>query len=172
MSEPIEHSYFGWLRSKILSPHSRNYDTLVEILYRTEFVWVISGDKNREEDGLELRQLFLNETGFEKDDHWFSEPCSLLEFFIAFANRASFQTDSPVSDWFRIFMANLSLDEYRQVSESDEPIIEEILYNFVWRIYEPSGYGGLFPLDNPEQDQVKLECWYQFCAWVDEKELI
>lgn len=169
---PIEEAYFDWLCAKVLSINVRTYFDLMQILYSTEFVWTVSGDRNRKEDGLELRQYFLNETGFEKDFTWFDEPCSVLEFFIAFANRASFQTEIPEKDWFWIFMRNLELDEYRQISNSDRPVIEEILYTFVWRTYSPNGLGGMFPIDNSKNDQRQIEIWYQFCEYIDDQQLL
>lgn len=172
MSEPIQEEYFDWLCAKVVSPYIQNYWDLMQILFRTEFVWVVPGDRNRAEDGKELREYFLNETGWDKDSLWYSEPISVFEVLIAFAGRASFQTDIPVNDCFWMFMANLKLDEYRQVSELDLSVIEEILYTFVWRTYGANGHGGLFPLDEPKEDQRTVEVWYQFCAWVDEKGLI
>lgn len=172
MSEPIEAEYFNWLCAKVISPGTVNYYDLIKILYQTEFVWVVPGDRNRREDGLELRQYFLNESNLDKDSTWYNDLCSVLEVLISFAQRASFQTDTPVQEWFWIFMDNLGLSEFRHVSDSDLLVIEEILYNFVWRTYKPDGYGGLFPLDRTEEDQTQIEIWYQFCAWVDEKELI
>lgn len=168
----IEEAYFDWLCAKVISPYNSNHLELMRILHSTEFVWNISGDRNRKDDGLELRLYFLNETGWEKDQLWFNELCSVLEVLIAFAARACFQTDTPTKDWFWTFLNNLKLDEYRQVSPSDRPVIEEILHSFVWRTYAPNGYGGLFPLDDPEEDQTRVEIWYQFCAWVNEKQLI
>lgn len=172
MSEPIEEAYFNWLCAKVKPFHNKNHYELLRILYSTEFVWTVAGDRNRQEDGIELRQYFLNETHYAKDPVWFNELCSVFEMFISFANRASFQTDAPVKDWFWIFMTNLRLNEYRQVSARDASIIEEILYTFVWRTYEPNGDGGLFPLDEPKEDQRDVEIWYQFCAYVDENDLI
>jgi hypothetical protein len=172
MGEPIEAEYFDWLCAKALPAYSQNYSGLMQILYRTEFVWLVPGDRNRLEDGVELREYFLREAFMKKDPVWFDEPCSLLEVLIAFAKRAEFQTDIPIRDWFWTFLGNLELDEYRRVSTDNVSIIEEILYIFIWRTYNSTGYGGLFPLDHPKEDQRKVEIWYQFCAWVDEKELI
>ncbi len=172
MSEPIEEVYFNWLCAKVTSPYINNYNDLLQILHRTEFVWFISGDRNRKEDGLELRDYFINESGYAKDPLWYNELCSVLEVLIAFAQRANFQTDIPVSELFWVFMENLKLNEYRQVSERDLIEIDEILHTFIWRMYDENGYGGLFPLDTPHEDQKHVEIWYQFCAWVDEKQLI
>ncbi len=172
MNEPIEEIYFDWLCSKVISPYSKNHYELMQILFQTEFIWVVPGDRNRAEDGVELREDFLRQAFIKKDAEWFNESCSIFEALLSFAKRLSFQTDDPVREWFWIFMKNLELDEYRQVSKEDILVIEEILYNFVWRIYSPNGYGGLFPLDNPKEDQRKVEIWYEFCAWADEKDLI
>lgn len=174
MPEPIEGLYFNWLRAKVVDPTWPQYMylDLLKILYRTEFVWTIIGDKNREEDGLELRIYFLNETRLEQDPDWQHEPCSILEVLIAFANRASFQTDIPTSEWFWHFLRNLGLEQYRTISDEDLPLIERILNTFVWRIYDPSGYGGLFPLREPLGDQTTVEIWYQFCAYTEEQGLL
>ncbi len=174
MDEPIQDQYFDWLCAKALPAYSKNYSGLMQILYRTEFVWLVPGDRNRVEDGVELRDYFLREAFIKKDPEsiWYNEPCSIFEALLAFSGRAEFQTDIPVRDWFWTFMSNLELDEYRRVSSEDVSVIEEILYIFVWRTYNETGNGGLFPLDRHEEDQRKVEIWYQFCVWVDEKGLI
>lgn len=172
MGEPIEGLYFNWLCAKVLPGDTSGYCDLMRILYKTEFVWSISGDRNREEDGLELRIDFLRETDWENEAGWYHSPCSVFEVFIAFAKRASFQTDTPVNEWFWIFMANLRLDQYRQVSKPDIAMIDRIINTFLWRIYDPSGYGGMFPLREPKHDQREVEIWYQFCEYLEDQGLI
>lgn len=172
MSEPIEGVYFNWLCAKVLSLEIQTYYDLLDVLYKTEFVWVVSGDRNRVEDGLELRTDFLRETGWEPEHGWLHEPCSVLEVLISFAKRAAFQTDMPTRDWFWIFINNLGLEDYRTISQSDMPVIEGILHNFVWRTYSPEGYGGMFPIRGTPNDQTKIEIWYQFCEYLDDQGLI
>lgn len=175
MGEPIESEYFNWLCAKVLPVENRRgnmYSDLLRILHETEFVWVVPEDKNRAEDGCELRLYFLQQTGWNRDRVWFAQPCSVLEVLIAFADRACFQTDIPLNDWFWEFMTNLDLGEYRQVSRPDEIRIRDILHTFVWRMYDPSGYGGLFPMRWPKQDQRKVEIWYQFCEYLDDRGMI
>lgn len=172
MDEPIEVLYFNWLCAKVLIQGNKNYYDLMQILYSTEFVWIVPGDENREEDGLELRQDFLRETQLDYDPGWFSEPCSVLEVLIAFAHRASFQTDLPEYDWFWHFLTNLKLNEYRRISKRDIPEIEEILYVFIWRTYDAYGDGGLFPLRTPKEDQRKVELWYQFFEYLEDQGLL
>lgn len=173
MSEPIEAAYFNWLRAKVLDATDRNYDELLRILYTTEFVWVVERDSNRAEDGVELRDYFGNETQWDLSPYrgWYEEPCSLLEFFIALADRASFQTGISIREWFWIFMTNLGLDEYRRISRSDKPDIEEILQRFMLREYDHNGRGGIFPVSTSPNDQREVENWYQFCEYVDDQGL-
>lgn len=173
MPEPIEGAYFNWLCAKVQRDRAKHiYVDLLRILYSTEFVWALPEDKNRAEDGLELRQDFLRESRERPNPHWFNQPCSVLEVLVAFANRASFQTDISVRDWFWEMLDNLDMGEYRQVSRSDEVHIQEKLHNFIWRTYDPSGYGGLFPMRWPRSDQRKVEIWYQFCEYLEDRGLI
>src|SRR3954471_6882281 len=109
MIEPIDNEYFNWLCAKVLDRKGRVYHSLLKILYETEFVPMVHADKHRVDDGLELRTDFLRETHMERDDLWLDQPCSVFEVLLSFANRASFQTDTPVKEWFWIFMENLNL---------------------------------------------------------------
>lgn len=172
MSEPIDHEYFNWLCAKVQKTRAPIYRDLLWILYTTEFTWVVPEDKNRAEDGVELRSDFIRESMVELESLWFNQPCSVLEVLVAFANRASFNTAIPVRDWFWDFLDNLDLGEYRQVSLSDEVHIREKLHTFIWRTYDPSGYGGLFPMRWPKTDQRRVEIWYQFCEYLEDRGLI
>jgi hypothetical protein len=172
MREPIENEYFNWLCAKVLERGGRSYYTLLGILHSTEFIWTVYEDQHRIADGLELREDFLRETISVSDDNWQAQPCSVLEIFISFAKRASFQTDMPTKDWFWIFMANLQLDQFRQVTDPDIPFIEDILFTFMRRTYDPHGYGGMFPITQTQNDQRKIEIWYQFFEYLDERELL
>jgi hypothetical protein len=171
LREPLDDAYFRWLCAKVLKHHDRMYHDLLLIMYKTEFVWLVSGDQHREADGVELRYDFRMDTNTEKDDIWEAQPCSVLELFIAFANRASFQNDEPVKTWFWRFMENLMLDQFRQVSDSDVPIIEDIIDTFIWRTYDSHGRGGMFPMTQTNNDQRTIELWYQFFEYLDEMEL-
>lgn len=172
MREPLENEYFNWLCAKVTEGYGNTYIGLFRILYTTPFVWFVPGDKNRAEDGCELRMDFFREIQMPVDYSWLEEPCSVFEMLVAFSRIAAFQTDIPNREWFVTFLTNLGLIEYRRVSESDKPIIEGILNTFLYRIYDPSGWGGMFPLRMPREDQRHVEIWYQFCAWVDEQGLV
>lgn len=175
MSEPIESLYFNWLRAKVtdLNTPPYLYLDLMKVMYRTEFNWWIVGDRNRLEDGKELREHFLNETGETYDERWFRAPCSVLEVLIAFANRAAFQTDETPTTWFYQFLINLELDNFREITDDEEmDIVSHVLERWIWRAYDESGYGGLFPLREPKEDQRRIELWYQFFAYLDDQGLV
>lgn len=180
MNEPIEFVYFNWLCAKItdIKTPPGMYLDLMRLLYRTEFIWLknIPGDENRVEDGRELRDDFLRELKFNKEFFWYESPVSVFEVLIAFSYRASFQTNMSVSEWFWKMIQNLGLESYRVISDDEDDndlyMIDRILNTWMWRIYDPSGYGGLFPLHNPSSDQTKVEIWYQFCEYIYEQGLI
>lgn len=172
MSEPIEMLYFDWLCAKVLERNGERYQSLMKILFRTEFIWVVSADRHRVSDGLELREDFRLDKELGNHAEFENMPCSVLEVLISFADRASFQTGKSARKWFWIFITNLALDPFEEVHDNDVPLIEEILYTFIWRIYPPNGEGGLFPMHQTRNDQREIEIWYQFCEYVEDRGLL
>lgn len=173
MSEPLDHTYFRWLCAKVIPRHSDNYHGLLAVLHRTPFEWTVHGDHNRAGEGVELRQYFLLETSRTPEFGWFELPASVLEVLIALATRANFQLDTmSVSDWFWLMMENLGLKDFRRICERNVSEIERILHTFVWRTYGSDGAGGLFPLLEPKRDQRRIEIWYQFCDYVEDRGLL
>lgn len=172
---PIEHVYFDWLCRKVNNPTvptpSLTYFNLLKTLHQTEFVWVNSRDENRAEDGLELRVHFLILGDIPDDIEWRNAPCSLFEMLIAFSNRAEFATDYSSYFWFWHFIRNLDLYNYNDAADYDEETVKEILNAFLWREYEPEGYGGLFPIPETKNDQTHIEIWYQFCEYVSDVDI-
>lgn len=176
MDEPIEETYFNWLYSKVASVDvptpSLTFWTLFRDLHSKEFVWLISGDDNRAEDGLDIRQEFLHQSMLDQDPGWGDIGCSLLEMLIGFTRRAEFETDVRARDWFWIFLTNLNLahlnDATLVISDRADPILERL----IWRQYRRDGHGGLFPLSKTRHDQRKVEIWYQFCEYLVDQELI
>ena len=174
VNEPLENIYFNWLCAKVIylenPTPSLRFDKLLKTLHGTEFVWLISGDDNRAEDGLELRREFLLEAGIPDHPEWRMMPCSLFEMLIAFSRRTEFATDIPAHEWFWEFIDNLGLREYNDSTSITSDEIAEILYAFVWRQYDMSGRGGgLFPIEHPKHDQTQVEIWYQFCEYLTDQ---
>lgn len=170
MNEPIENLYFNWLCAKVNRVEnptpSLTFWNLLRQLHSTEYVWLVSGDDNRAEDGVELRTEFLTEANLPYPREWESVGCSVLEMLIAFSRRAQFNAGETPEYWFWSFLTNLGLDEANDASNAPPEIIDDILYNFVWRCYEENGVGGLFPMKNPPANQKEVEVWYQFCEYL------
>jgi hypothetical protein len=170
MNEPIEDVYFNWLYSKVgfvevPTPSSSHWKLLRE-LHSIEFVWLISGDDNRAEDGLDIRREFLIQSFANPDPSWSNLGCSVLEMLIAFSRRAEFETDLSARYWFWVFIANLDLDDLNDAKPGIIRKTQEAIDRFVWRTYNPDGSGGMFPLEHTDNDQTKVEIWYQFCEWL------
>lgn len=174
MDEPLESVYFSWLCAKVnrveVPTPSLTYWKLFRALFSTEFVWLISGDDNRVEDGLELRQDFLVECGLPEDTDLGLMGCSIFEMLIAFSRRAEFNAGESSAFWFWRMLENLDLAKENDASTTPPVIIERILYDFVWRNYDEFGNGGLFPLSRPQEDQRPVEVFYQFCAYLVDQE--
>jgi hypothetical protein len=129
-------------------------------------VWLITGDDNRAEDGVELREEYLSTTDAPYDQDWLELPCSLLEMLIAFSRRAEFNTDISAKDWFWEFVHNLGLMQFNDAYGASEDEIGQALYAFIWRQYDYRGHGGMFPLHHATHDQAEVEIWYQFCDYL------
>ena len=170
MAESLESMYFDWLYARVMLSDAPavSYARSIQELYETEFIFLMSGDDNRAEDGIALRNEFIQNLRFEVLPHELSFGCSVLEMMIALSVKAEFQTDIRPSQWFWEFVTNLGLSDYYD-DQYDQDEVELKLHNFVWRTYEYDGTGGMFPLKRPETDQRGIEIWYQFSAYLIEK---
>lgn len=152
-------AYFYWLVSLIDIGHG--YYDLLEALSLQEFYEIVPNDCNREIDGLELRDEFSD---FEINSEI---PCTFLEMMVGLSRRLNINsmtevdTFNPVGVWFWKLVENMELYECRDVPRSIKRVVE--------RKYSEDGYGGLFPLNNPINDQRDVEIWYQMMAWLSEE---
>lgn len=165
--EPIDSLYFNWLCAKVIryevKTPSTSYDLLLSKLHDTEYIWVLIGDDNRAADGVQLRSDFMNTFMYEDEDvdlGWLHMGCSMLELLLALSVRLQFQTGINVDIWFWHLIENLGMTRFND-SAINDIYIDEILYNLMWRQYDSLGRGGLFPLLETNNDQTKVEIWYQ-----------
>lgn len=163
----LDDLYFDWLVGLVGDSDINKFELLLKRLYTTEFVWVVPNDDNRAEDGRDCRAEFADQHDIDELDNeaWFGLGCSMLELFVGLSRRLSFETDGEPRDWFWRLIHNANLHKCKNETE-----IDEILNKIIWRTYEPSGLGGLFPLKKPDRDQRKVELWYQLCAHLIELE--
>lgn len=173
MSRPLDEAYFDWLYDQVGSVRignpSKTYWKMLELLFFKEFVWIVSNDDNRAEDGRDLRLEFVNEKGIKADRNWMDLGCSMLELLIGLSRRLAFEADGRASDWFWKLINNIGLDQYHDGMHLPKEKINEILDNIIWRNYRPNGHGGLFPLDHAVEDQREVELWYQLSAYLLER---
>lgn len=173
MREPLDERYLKWLCGQVgpinLRNPSHTYWNLLGQMHSTEFVWMVPNDDNRLEDGLLLREEF----GVPDGDPWWNQPCSFLEMLIALSRRLAFEDGGEAAWWFWHMIDNLGLSEYNDRSfftEDQRYDIAETLDRVIHRQYSYSGQGGLFPLEDPEEDQRDVEIWYQLSAYLSERE--
>lgn len=173
MSAPLDELYLGWLYRLIADPETANpsqtYWNLANELYRTRFVWFVPNDDNRVEDGRYLRHEFCEDLGLrDVDPAWMRLDCSMLEMIIGLSRRLSFLGDGEPRDWFWEMIDNVDLrisDRRRRFPKS---FVQEVLNDVIWRLYEPNGRGGLFPLRRPDRDQREVELFRQLSAYLRE----
>lgn len=171
MTKPLDELYLEWLYKQIADPGARTtYWKLARKLFTTEFVWVVPYDDNRVQDGQALRDEFLEDLGLVVEDRrWMDLGCSMLELLIGLSRRLSFYGDGEALDWFWQLMANVGL-RIPDRKRLPEEYVDEVLATVIWRTYEPSGRGGLFPLENPRDDQRHVELWQQLNSYLMERE--
>lgn len=165
-------AYFEELYSRVGTLENQNRATsrfcLARQMFETRFVWSIDMDENRAFDGLALRRGFTSSR----------EPCSVFEVVLALSNHLSFETSfssqMETSDWFWRLVDNLGLfgytDEVYFGNDQAHLEVHDILERFLNRGYEPSGRGGLFPLNSNSGDQRTVELWYQMSSYLLEHE--
>lgn len=170
----LDDLYLEWLYQNFIgrvtnkNPGS-SYWMLARQLYRKQYTWTIRNDRNRGEDGKQLRHEFINACDIQDVEvNWLSLPCSVLEMLIGLACRASFTADGAPGDWLWKFLRNLGIHSYNDrnynvlVAEEVDAVISRLLD----RNYNENGVGGLFPLENANKDQTKVELWSQLQVYL------
>lgn len=165
--------YYKWLISQIEFPihFEVTFDDLLRFLHQKEFLWMISGDDNRIQDGKDLRTDFMYKFDVPNDfpELGFKEYVSVLEVLIAVSRILEFVAGGEAPGWAWRLIDNLGLNHfYDPLNDKKLQTVDEILEALIWRTYERSGRGGFFPLLFPEEDQTKVEIWYQLNAYVNE----
>jgi len=159
-------AYYEWLIEKIAIPNGKSYLGLFEVMHNTEFQWTIPNDDNRIQDAIDLRGHFLN--GRKKTINL--EGATLLEVLVSLSQKLAFTADGAPRKWAWKLLKNLRL------TNMSDPLNPEMIRQIndkldalIWRTYQYNGRGGFFPLQHPEEDQTKVEIWYQMNKYVIER---
>lgn len=166
MTKPFGEKYFKWLISHVNADQAvaNNYKPMLRLLHDREFAWIVANDDNRIEDGRDLRAEYTQASRHIFDDH----PVSTLEVLVALSRRVEFNAGGESEHWSWVLIENLGLDKYPgQLTERQVDQINQIIENLIFRNYKRNGLGGFFPLKYTEQDQTKVEIWYQMSAYIN-----
>ncbi len=174
-------AYFDWLYRQCFrirdleSPLS--YSMVCKIMHDTEFTPLVPNDENREHDGRELRDEFVDllngRTAASRREIHSLGNASVFEVLVALSRRANFIAGIGPDQWFRTFLSNLGLLKYSDEAYDPRDSLEiiHILEKFNRRAYTRNGRGGIFPLRKARDDQRQIEIWYQMSAYMKENSM-
>lgn len=171
----VKNEYFEWLYNYVCKGRANEYVSyrdLFTCLHNIEFIYIIRMDKNRADDGVDLRYRFATNMGYEDLLYILDGPCSVLEMTIALAIRCeeTIMNDTRYGDrtgqWFWSMMSNLGISHMND-DKFNSKDAEEAIYIFLNREYDPDGKGGLFYIRDCEYDLRDVEIWSQFCWYLD-----
>lgn len=177
MIEDFARQYFIWLYDQVFETHklgtAGSYSKLCGQMHEIPFKALVDHDENRVADGTQLRNEFLAKGVFPWDKNGIDllmPDASIFEVLIALAKKADFQVDHGTPWWFMQFLENLQLSGYtdRRYRAVDAIPVSLKLKKFNERKYAENGRGGIFPLKVPNQDQRKVELWYQMAGYMAE----
>lgn len=179
--EELKNEYYNWMINLVSSNRyskKLSYNKLFNHLFNTEFYYILEMDDNRVADGIDLRYRFGYENRYEDPiiaSYLDNGPCSMLEMMVALSLRCeeSIMSDPELGDrtgqWFWNMIVNLGLGSMDD-NNYDPDYVDNVLFIFLNREYEPNGKGGLFIVNNPPKDLRTVEIWYQMCWYLNEIE--
>lgn len=171
MNQTIHEGYFGWLFNQVIEAPERSTHShwaLLSQLHEKPFRWYIEQDDNRNSDGQDLRAQFLDTFSiYEPDEPWNEVEASVFEVLIALSRRVAYISYGSPEAWFWKFLDNLRLSGYVDtIHHRHIAAVDAVLERWLERNYKFNGEGGLFPLRDAQQDQRRIEIWYQANAYV------
>lgn len=167
----VRETYLNWLEPQLRDENSPTgeYWGLVNLMFDKEFTWSVPHDDNRIADALELRNEFCHETHCRRSQLNRLGPCSFLEVLIGLSRRLEFIAGGNPSGWAWVLLTNLELDKMKDpLTPRKIDQINLLMDIVIERKYAPDGQGGFFPLAWPDEDQTRIELWYQMNYFVEE----
>lgn len=172
-------NYHRWLVSSVddeIGTFACEYHDLMLFLGEMNFKWYIELDKNRAEDGLQLRYIYDYSYGdgrLEVAEILSDVPCSVLEMLVGLSLRcyddylSGFEPDiaSPHRVFYDMIMNLGLLDQSDGHFSFDK--CAHICEKFLHRMYEKDGKGNIFRVNPMELDCRETEIWWQMQRYVD-----
>lgn len=161
-------TYYDWLKDQVeLFDNRGRSDALLCELHSITYIPMLTLDKNRECDGLELRDIYDKEYDGYEVTFQVDTPCSMLEFLVALARRMNYiyarDNENTTSRMFWLMINNVGLS-----INSTEEEINRTMERIIRRDYGANGEGNLFPLKMPRDNQRNVEVWYQMNQYLIE----
>jgi hypothetical protein len=156
------------------------YIRLARILYETPFIVIVERDNNRVANAVMLRSEYESIKNHHEDviSLCYDTNCSVLEILIDLSKMMASELRG-FSDLLKnsheclfLMLCNLGIDKFDDEyfeNYDEEETLNEIsmkLDIFMQRSYASNGFGGLFPLKHPKNDQREVELWFQLCAYL------
>lgn len=174
MVNQIHNDYKNWLIGLACDwcSHYGSYAKLMDCLYSLEFIALYPNDRNRCQDGIEMRFRFAEVFGqgiytyHDVYNYLINNHCSVLEMMIALARRCEdhIMGDPDIGDrsgvWFFEMVRTLHLDQMTD-ENFDISYVEQVVKNLIEHNYARNGDGGLFSVRNQEIDMPRAEIWHQ-----------
>lgn len=165
-------NYLRWLEPQLRDENDnpgKTYWELLNVMLGKDFVVVVPMDDNRVVDGLDLRVEFAREHRLSPDDMQVLGAGSFLEVLIGLSRRLAFAAGGQAPGWAWQLLSNLELHRMSDpLTQSKHRKVQEIMDTAICRTYAPDGTGGFFPLAWPDEDQTKIQLWYQMSAYIEE----
>jgi len=168
----LREEYLHWLEPQ-LTDGNRSYWGILNLMFDTPFFWdpdrSVPMDDNRLQDGLDLRVEFAREVHIRPKTMDSFGDCSFLEVLVGLSRRLAFAAGGQAPGWAWLLFSNLDLHRLSDpLTTPKQRKAEEIMRVAMERTYAPDGTGGFFPLAWPDEDQTKVELWYQMNAFIEE----
>ena len=162
-----KNGYMLWLLRHVCnSGEIREYSGVFDILFNTEFEWVVPLDENCSVNAEQLREDYLSSSRFAYEEDIPEMNATVLEVMVKIA--VQMETEIMVNDqygdrtgqWFWGMMDSLGLSNYPDRRFNADKV-DRILEIFMHREYSFDGKGGLFTVKRPKNDLRKEEIWSQ-----------
>lgn len=142
-----------------------NDNPLYKYLFEVDYIWTIPLDRNRAQDGIDLRCWWSNSIGLSKEQYeiiFNNKACSMLEMLLAFAIRIENDflgnaDGNNSSKWFYQMLLNLGIAD--DISNFDRSRVDHALLMFF------NHQISLFCV--PNFDISKMELWNQMNCWIN-----
>lgn len=165
-------AYLQWLTAQLMDefgPQNKSYWALLNIMFEKPFDAVVPMDDNRLVDGLDIRTDFANMHNLGSTFRTAIGPCSFAEVLLGLSRRMAFIAGGQPTGWAWQLLSNLELTKMSDpLSRRNNVKVQEIMDTVIRRTYSPDGVGGFFPLAWPDEDQTKVELWYQMNSYIEE----